>query len=53
MLFFLFSFSLFEPITRASRWPHFAAGYVNERITKDKTNAVRVLLQGNPRVIFN
>ena len=52
MLFFLFSFSLFEPITRASRWPPFAEGYVNERITKDKTNAVRVLLQGNPRVIF-
>ena len=50
--FFDFFFSLFEPITRASRWPPFAAGYVNERITKDKTNAVRVLLQGNPQVIF-
>ena len=48
MLFLWFSFSLFEPITRASRWPPFAAGYVNERITKDKTNAVRGLLQGSP-----
>ena len=44
----LIFFSLFEPITRASRWPPFAAGYVNERITKDKTNAVRGLLQGSP-----
>ena len=48
MLFLWFSFSLFEPITRASRWPPFAAGYVNERITRDKTNAVRGLLQGSP-----
>ena len=48
MLFLWFFFSLFEPITRASRWPPFAAGYVNERITKDKTNAVRGLLQGSP-----
>ena len=46
--FFDFLFSLFEPIPRASRWPPFAAGYVNERITKDKTNAVRGLLQGSP-----
>ena len=50
--FFDFSFSLFEPITRASRWPPFAAGYVNERLTKDKTNPVRGLLQGNPQVIL-
>ena len=48
MLFLWFFLSLFEPITRASRWPPFAAGYVNERITKDKTNAVRGLLQGSP-----